>query len=168
MPQLQVIQVQSVLLFPAALLALLKGFGSGWPVKGRHSYRNSISAARRSLVLVPLQLKVAEWLALCCTDGKRVLLVGVSGAVGTALQCMLQKEGAVTMSCWWTSPQLQTKVSPLLLASAKASFCIHLLAEKWCSGKQGFLLEYYICSSSCYNFIIFTLVTVSKEFRSTV
>ncbi|XP_054255287.1 monofunctional C1-tetrahydrofolate synthase, mitochondrial [Indicator indicator] len=42
--------------------------------------------------------------------GKRVLLVGVSGAVGAALQCMLQREGAETMSCQWTSPQLQTKL----------------------------------------------------------
>ncbi|XP_065536638.1 monofunctional C1-tetrahydrofolate synthase, mitochondrial isoform X5 [Lathamus discolor] len=42
--------------------------------------------------------------------GKTVLLVGASGAVGAALQCMLQREGAVTMSCQWKAPQLQTKL----------------------------------------------------------
>ncbi|XP_064025467.1 monofunctional C1-tetrahydrofolate synthase, mitochondrial isoform X2 [Pogoniulus pusillus] len=54
-------------------------------------------------------------------DGKRVLLVGVTGAVGIALQCMLQKEGAATMSCWWTSPQLQTKLhhADVVISSTK-------------------------------------------------
>ncbi|NXH15565.1 C1TM protein, partial [Bucco capensis] len=42
--------------------------------------------------------------------GKTVLLVGADGAVGAALQCMLQREGALTMSCQWKSPQLQTKL----------------------------------------------------------
>ncbi|KAM9019117.1 monofunctional C1-tetrahydrofolate synthase, mitochondrial isoform 2-T2 [Ara ararauna] len=42
--------------------------------------------------------------------GKTVLLVGISGAVGAALQCMLQREGAVTVSCQWKAPQLQTKL----------------------------------------------------------
>ncbi|KAM4679401.1 monofunctional C1-tetrahydrofolate synthase, mitochondrial [Amazona ochrocephala] len=42
--------------------------------------------------------------------GKTVLLVGTSGAVGAALQCMLQREGAVTVSCQWKAPQLQTKL----------------------------------------------------------
>lgn len=42
--------------------------------------------------------------------GKTVLLVGASGAVGAALQCMLQREGAVTVSCQWKAPQLQTKL----------------------------------------------------------
>ncbi|XP_057261752.1 monofunctional C1-tetrahydrofolate synthase, mitochondrial isoform X5 [Pezoporus wallicus] len=41
--------------------------------------------------------------------GKTVLLVGAGGAVGAALQCMLQREGAVTVSCQWKAPQLQTK-----------------------------------------------------------
>ncbi|XP_075563020.1 monofunctional C1-tetrahydrofolate synthase, mitochondrial isoform X1 [Pelecanus crispus] len=42
--------------------------------------------------------------------GKTVLLVGASGAVGAALQCMLQREGAATLSCQWKAPQLQTKL----------------------------------------------------------
>ncbi|XP_049657227.1 monofunctional C1-tetrahydrofolate synthase, mitochondrial isoform X2 [Accipiter gentilis] len=42
--------------------------------------------------------------------GKTVLLVGAGGAVGAALQCMLQREGAVTLSCRWKASQLQTKL----------------------------------------------------------
>ncbi|KAF1467557.1 UNVERIFIED_CONTAM: Monofunctional C1-tetrahydrofolate synthase, mitochondrial, partial [Eudyptes pachyrhynchus] len=42
--------------------------------------------------------------------GKTVLLVGAGGAVGAALQCMLQREGAATLSCRWKAPQLQTKL----------------------------------------------------------
>uniref|UniRef100_A0A663MIU9 formate--tetrahydrofolate ligase n=1 Tax=Athene cunicularia TaxID=194338 RepID=A0A663MIU9_ATHCN len=43
--------------------------------------------------------------------GKKVLLVGASGAVGAALQCMLQREGAMTLSCRWKAPELQTKLN---------------------------------------------------------
>ncbi|NXV78589.1 C1TM protein, partial [Atlantisia rogersi] len=42
--------------------------------------------------------------------GKTVLLVGAGGAVGAALQSMLQREGAATLSCGWKAPQLQTKL----------------------------------------------------------
>ncbi|NXJ92209.1 C1TM protein, partial [Corythaixoides concolor] len=42
--------------------------------------------------------------------GKTVLVVGASGAVGAALQCLLQREGAATLSCQWKAPQLQTKL----------------------------------------------------------
>ncbi|KAF1423109.1 Monofunctional C1-tetrahydrofolate synthase, mitochondrial, partial [Spheniscus mendiculus] len=42
--------------------------------------------------------------------GKTVLLVGAGGAVGAALQCMLQREGVATLSCRWKAPQLQTKL----------------------------------------------------------
>ncbi|NXG60248.1 C1TM protein, partial [Hemiprocne comata] len=42
--------------------------------------------------------------------GKTVLLVGAGGAVGAALQCMLQREGAATLSCLWKDPQLQNKL----------------------------------------------------------
>ncbi|XP_069643111.1 monofunctional C1-tetrahydrofolate synthase, mitochondrial isoform X1 [Haliaeetus albicilla] len=42
--------------------------------------------------------------------GKTVLLVGAGGAVGAALQCMLQREGAATLSCRWKASQLQTKL----------------------------------------------------------
>uniref|UniRef100_A0A8C0FPJ5 formate--tetrahydrofolate ligase n=1 Tax=Bubo bubo TaxID=30461 RepID=A0A8C0FPJ5_BUBBB len=44
-------------------------------------------------------------------SGKKVLLVGASGAVGAALQCMLQREGATTLSCRWKAPELQTKLN---------------------------------------------------------
>ncbi|KAM6139642.1 monofunctional C1-tetrahydrofolate synthase, mitochondrial [Phoenicopterus ruber ruber] len=43
-------------------------------------------------------------------SGKTVLLVGAGGAVGAALQWMLQREGAATLSCQWKAPQLQTKL----------------------------------------------------------
>ncbi|XP_042651881.1 monofunctional C1-tetrahydrofolate synthase, mitochondrial [Tyto alba] len=43
--------------------------------------------------------------------GKTVLLVGAGGAVGAVLQCMLQREGAATLSCPWRAPQLQTKLN---------------------------------------------------------
>ncbi|NXC66790.1 C1TM protein, partial [Anhinga anhinga] len=43
-------------------------------------------------------------------DGKTVLVVGAGGAVGAALQCMLQREGAAILSCQWQAPQLQTKL----------------------------------------------------------
>lgn len=85
-------------------------------VKERSSHECSDSAAWWSLVLAPLQPRVSEQFALCHTGGKTVLLVGASGAVGAALQCMLQREGAVTVSCQWKAPQLQTKVSTLLSA----------------------------------------------------
>ncbi|NXR00472.1 C1TM protein, partial [Sagittarius serpentarius] len=42
--------------------------------------------------------------------GKTVLLVGAGGAVGAALQSMLQREGAATLSCRWKAPQLQAKL----------------------------------------------------------
>ncbi|NXX00317.1 C1TM protein, partial [Larus smithsonianus] len=42
--------------------------------------------------------------------GKTVLVVGAGGAVGAALQCLLQREGAATMSCRWKAPQLRTKL----------------------------------------------------------
>ncbi|NXC16539.1 C1TM protein, partial [Corythaeola cristata] len=42
--------------------------------------------------------------------GKTVLVVGASGAVGAALQCLLQREGVATLSCRWKAPQLQTKL----------------------------------------------------------
>ncbi|XP_040454238.1 monofunctional C1-tetrahydrofolate synthase, mitochondrial isoform X7 [Falco naumanni] len=54
--------------------------------------------------------------------GKTVLLVGAGGAVGAALQCMLQREGAVTVSCQWEAPQLQSKLHHMdvvVLGSAK-------------------------------------------------
>uniref|UniRef100_A0A8C3UVB8 formate--tetrahydrofolate ligase n=1 Tax=Catharus ustulatus TaxID=91951 RepID=A0A8C3UVB8_CATUS len=50
--------------------------------------------------------------------GKKVLLVGVRGAEGAALQSMLQRQGATVLSCHWKSPQLQSEVSALLSAWA--------------------------------------------------
>ncbi|XP_010155793.1 PREDICTED: monofunctional C1-tetrahydrofolate synthase, mitochondrial, partial [Eurypyga helias] len=43
-------------------------------------------------------------------DGRTVLLVGASGAVGAALQCVLQREGATTLSCRWRAPQLRNEL----------------------------------------------------------
>ncbi|NWI08879.1 C1TM protein, partial [Crypturellus soui] len=43
-------------------------------------------------------------------DGKKVLMVGASGALGASLQCLLHRRGAMTMSCHWKSPQLQNKL----------------------------------------------------------
>uniref|UniRef100_A0A669PB82 formate--tetrahydrofolate ligase n=1 Tax=Phasianus colchicus TaxID=9054 RepID=A0A669PB82_PHACC len=43
-------------------------------------------------------------------DGKRVLLVGINGALGSSLQCLLQRRGAITASCHWKSPGLQSKL----------------------------------------------------------
>lgn len=88
----------------------------GGPVEAGSSLGHSSCVAWRSLVLAPVQLREAEPLALCYTGGKTVLLVGVGGAVGAALQHMLQREGAATVSCQWRAPQLQTKVSTLLSA----------------------------------------------------
>ncbi|NXP18307.1 C1TM protein, partial [Scytalopus superciliaris] len=42
--------------------------------------------------------------------GKMVLLVGAGGAVGAALQSMLQREGAAIVSCPWKAPQLQNEL----------------------------------------------------------
>ncbi|NXU90446.1 C1TM protein, partial [Xiphorhynchus elegans] len=42
--------------------------------------------------------------------GKTVLLVGAGGAVGAALQSMLQREGAAIISCPWKAPQLQNEL----------------------------------------------------------
>ncbi|NWR88860.1 C1TM protein, partial [Furnarius figulus] len=42
--------------------------------------------------------------------GKTVLLVGASGAVGAALQSMLQREGVAIVSCPWKAPQLQNEL----------------------------------------------------------
>ncbi|XP_021245857.1 monofunctional C1-tetrahydrofolate synthase, mitochondrial isoform X2 [Numida meleagris] len=43
-------------------------------------------------------------------DGKTVLLVGISGALGSSLQCLLQRRGATTSSCHWKSARLQSKL----------------------------------------------------------
>lgn len=61
---------------------------------------------------------VSECLPLCRTGGKKVLLVGVRGAEGAALQSVLQRQGAAVLSCHWKSPQLQSEVSALLSAWA--------------------------------------------------
>ncbi|NWW67121.1 C1TM protein, partial [Ifrita kowaldi] len=42
--------------------------------------------------------------------GKMVLLVGVRGAQGAALQSVLQREGAAVLSCPWRAPQLQSEL----------------------------------------------------------
>ena len=40
--------------------------------------------------------------------------MGINGALGSSLQCLLQRRGAITASCLWKSPGLQSKVRPLL------------------------------------------------------
>ncbi|NWW70909.1 C1TM protein, partial [Climacteris rufus] len=42
--------------------------------------------------------------------GKTVLLVGAGGALGAALQSVLQREGAAVLSCHWKAPQLQSEL----------------------------------------------------------
>ncbi|XP_069708220.1 monofunctional C1-tetrahydrofolate synthase, mitochondrial [Phaenicophaeus curvirostris] len=59
-------------------------------------------------VVPPMVCAVMELLG--DLGGKTVLLMGAGGAVGAALQCMLQRKGAVTVSCQWNDPQLQTKL----------------------------------------------------------
>uniref|UniRef100_A0A8C3M2T3 formate--tetrahydrofolate ligase n=1 Tax=Chrysolophus pictus TaxID=9089 RepID=A0A8C3M2T3_CHRPC len=44
------------------------------------------------------------------TYGKTVLLVDINGALGSSLQCLLQRRGAITASCHWKSPGLQSKL----------------------------------------------------------
>ncbi|XP_062344850.1 monofunctional C1-tetrahydrofolate synthase, mitochondrial [Cinclus cinclus] len=44
------------------------------------------------------------------TGGKKVLLVGVRGAEGAALQSVLQRQGAAVLSCHWKAPQLQSEL----------------------------------------------------------
>uniref|UniRef100_A0A8C2T4P5 formate--tetrahydrofolate ligase n=1 Tax=Coturnix japonica TaxID=93934 RepID=A0A8C2T4P5_COTJA len=39
-----------------------------------------------------------------------VLLVDISGTLGSSLQCLLQRRGAITASCHWKSPGLQSKL----------------------------------------------------------
>uniref|UniRef100_A0A8C3SL50 formate--tetrahydrofolate ligase n=1 Tax=Chelydra serpentina TaxID=8475 RepID=A0A8C3SL50_CHESE len=47
-------------------------------------------------------------------DGKKVLLVGTCGPLEASLQCLLQRKGAMTMSCQWKTQQLQSKVNIFL------------------------------------------------------
>ncbi|NXY41932.1 C1TM protein, partial [Ceuthmochares aereus] len=62
-------------------------------------------------VVPPMVCAVMELLG--DLGGKTVLLVAAGGAVGAALQCMLQRKGAVTVSCQWNDLQLQTKFQQL-------------------------------------------------------
>ncbi|XP_043399089.1 monofunctional C1-tetrahydrofolate synthase, mitochondrial isoform X4 [Chelonia mydas] len=48
-------------------------------------------------------------------DGKKVLLVGTCGPLEASLQCLLQRKGAMTMSCQWKTQQLQSKEFPVCL-----------------------------------------------------
>ncbi|XP_067398507.1 monofunctional C1-tetrahydrofolate synthase, mitochondrial isoform X1 [Emydura macquarii macquarii] len=43
-------------------------------------------------------------------DGKKVLLVGSPGPLEASLHCLLQRKGAMTMSCQWKTQQLQSKL----------------------------------------------------------
>ncbi|XP_020842262.1 monofunctional C1-tetrahydrofolate synthase, mitochondrial isoform X2 [Phascolarctos cinereus] len=44
-------------------------------------------------------------------DGKKVLVVGAHGPLEAALQCLFQRKGAMTMTCPWKTPQLQSKLN---------------------------------------------------------
>ncbi|KAJ1155992.1 hypothetical protein NDU88_008717 [Pleurodeles waltl] len=43
-------------------------------------------------------------------DGKKVLIVGAPGPLEAVLLCLLQRKGAMTMSCQWQVPRLQNKL----------------------------------------------------------
>ncbi|KYO37695.1 hypothetical protein Y1Q_0021996 [Alligator mississippiensis] len=43
-------------------------------------------------------------------DGKKVLLVGTAAPLAASLQCLLQRKGAMVMSCQWKTQQLQSKL----------------------------------------------------------
>ncbi|XP_061480107.1 monofunctional C1-tetrahydrofolate synthase, mitochondrial isoform X2 [Rhineura floridana] len=53
-------------------------------------------------------IKLLEELACATLEGKKVLLLGVQGPLEVSLQCLLQRKGAITMSCLWKTKQLQT------------------------------------------------------------
>ncbi|XP_062980609.1 monofunctional C1-tetrahydrofolate synthase, mitochondrial [Elgaria multicarinata webbii] len=53
-------------------------------------------------------IKLLEKQARTTLDGKKVLLLGVQGPLEISLQCLLQRNGAMTMSCPWKMKQLQT------------------------------------------------------------
>ncbi|XP_044527614.1 monofunctional C1-tetrahydrofolate synthase, mitochondrial [Gracilinanus agilis] len=44
-------------------------------------------------------------------DGKKVLVVGAHGPLEAALQCLFQRKGAMSMTCPWKTPQLQSKLN---------------------------------------------------------
>lgn len=51
------------------------------------------------------------WLVGVNLDGKKVLVLGAHGALEAALQCLFQRKGSLTMSSWWKTPQLESKVN---------------------------------------------------------
>lgn len=54
-------------------------------------------------------------------DGKKVLLVGTAAPLAASLQCLLQRKGAMVMSCQWKTQQLQSKVT-ILFPNIKTQF----------------------------------------------
>ncbi|XP_065444881.1 monofunctional C1-tetrahydrofolate synthase, mitochondrial isoform X7 [Chrysemys picta bellii] len=54
-------------------------------------------------------MELLEKLAVKTVDGKKVLLVETCGPLEASLQCLLQRKGAMTMSCQWKTQQLQSK-----------------------------------------------------------
>ncbi|XP_029452408.1 monofunctional C1-tetrahydrofolate synthase, mitochondrial [Rhinatrema bivittatum] len=55
-------------------------------------------------------------------DGKKVLIVGASGMLEAALQCLLQRNGALAVSCQWETQNLQDKLlqaDVVVIGSAK-------------------------------------------------
>ncbi|XP_030412441.1 monofunctional C1-tetrahydrofolate synthase, mitochondrial isoform X10 [Gopherus evgoodei] len=55
-------------------------------------------------------MELLEKLAVKTVDGKKVLLVETCGPLEASLQCLLQRKGAMTMSCQWKTQQLQSKL----------------------------------------------------------
>ncbi|XP_073193755.1 monofunctional C1-tetrahydrofolate synthase, mitochondrial isoform X9 [Lepidochelys kempii] len=55
-------------------------------------------------------MELLEKIAVKTIDGKKVLLVGTCGPLEASLQCLLQRKGAMTMSCQWKTQQLQSKL----------------------------------------------------------
>uniref|UniRef100_A0A8C3XWA9 formate--tetrahydrofolate ligase n=1 Tax=Chelydra serpentina TaxID=8475 RepID=A0A8C3XWA9_CHESE len=59
-------------------------------------------------------MELLEKLGKTILHGKKVLLVGTCGPLEASLQCLLQRKGAMTMSCQWKTQQLQSKVNIFL------------------------------------------------------
>uniref|UniRef100_A0A8D2LWX7 formate--tetrahydrofolate ligase n=1 Tax=Varanus komodoensis TaxID=61221 RepID=A0A8D2LWX7_VARKO len=52
-------------------------------------------------------IKLLEKLACTTLDGKKVFLLGVQGSLEVSLQCLLQRNGVMTMNCPWKMKHLQ-------------------------------------------------------------
>ncbi|XP_053567866.1 monofunctional C1-tetrahydrofolate synthase, mitochondrial [Bombina bombina] len=55
-------------------------------------------------------IELLEHLAHLSLEGKKVLIVGADGSLEAALHCLLQRKGAMSMTCDWQTPHLQKKL----------------------------------------------------------